>query len=455
MEVNFWSLSKRYNSTKVPLGEGNTVKFTYKGETDSHNPIIELSNWQHEWNYAKIDDIFFFVDKSEHISNSTYRLYLRIDLLATYKSDILNTKANVLYSASNYNINLIDTRFTTSGIFNVVSDDTDAYFTNEGTFVLTCAAQGSRHLGMSVTYFLTPQQMIDTAHEFNNPDFWDRLKIYFSNPFDSIISLGWLPIPINRIPNKTEVDLVIGTQTLSGNEPIKAYVVDTHERVSIPTTSHNFPIRWSVDDFRRLPPYTKMLVHLPGCGLNEVPVELLYNTQFLEIESRIDIFTGNVEYLVRNASLVISQYSGNVMVRIPIAQVQSRVGDFINFTAGVGSTAALFASGHPYAAITSGAYALANAAQPQITTQNGALQGSFLNGNAINTKISIWFVTNEVNDEPNQNWRDAVGGVCNKVLLLSTLSGYVKTDSVSVSARAYLSELEQINNLLNGGVFIE
>lgn len=454
MEATFWNFNKRVNSTKQPVGQGTPISFRYKDASDLHNPILMLNNWVDSWNYARIGNFYFFVNRCETIANNLFHVYLNIDVLASYKGNILATKANVLYSSTNYNKDLIDSRFSPTGIYTNTLSEIQTYFTNEGTFMLTCASTGVRHLGMTVTYFLTHQQMLDIAAEFNNPDTWDKIKQWFNNPFDSIVSLAWLPIPISRIPNKREVDIIIGNTTITGNEPIKGYVVDTISDIAIPTTSFNIQLDWSVSDFRRLAPYSRMYIYLPGCGLEELPIELFYNAESIIIDFREDIFTGNIEYIVYNGSLPVSKFSGNYKVQLPIAQVQTRVGDVVNFGAGVAATGALALSAHPYAAVTSGSYALANLLQPQITKQNGSLNGSFINGSA-STKISIWIMTHSVNDEPDNVWREIIGGICNKVLQLSSLSGYVKTDSASVSADAYLSELNQINSMLNGGVYIE
>jgi hypothetical protein len=52
------------------------------------------------FNYCKIDSLqrFYFVDSVKFIGNSTYEIFLSVDVLKTYETDILRTTGHVVLS---------------------------------------------------------------------------------------------------------------------------------------------------------------------------------------------------------------------------------------------------------------------------------------------------------------------------------------------------------------------
>lgn len=50
---------------------------------------------------------------------------------------------------------------------------------------------------------------------------------------------------------------------------------------------------------------------------------------------------------------------------------------------------------------------------------------------------------------------NAIGGATFKPLTLSSCSGFTQTENASVSINGYVSEMNTINSMLNGGVYIE
>lgn len=83
-----------------------TLKFFKDLETSTPIIIINLYNIS-DFNYIKIEDKFYFVENKTKNPNGLYEMYLRVDVLETYKEQILNSYVTVR-QATNYNKYLAD-----------------------------------------------------------------------------------------------------------------------------------------------------------------------------------------------------------------------------------------------------------------------------------------------------------------------------------------------------------
>ena len=452
MEARFWNFKKRVNSTKQPSEEGVSIPFKYKDASDLHNPIITMSNWNVEWNYCKINDLYFYVDSCSPVATNLFQVKLTIDVLATYKSDILATRANVIYSANKWDKDLVDNRYLLSANFMEVVREATVAFSNKGTFVLTVMATGSIPTGIATTYYIKAEDMVAIAVKVNTTNTWQDLLQNIGGWGNAFISLHYMPYPLSRIGTTTKSKLAIGEY------------IDTEIEVDVQTSEYNtviepveyeLPLDWVYDDFRNTSRFTQMTLDIPGYGLINLNATDFYKQTSILIKEYVDYYTGSVTWEIRALPInkVITRVSANLKVTLPLGQTQGTTQAGIGALASTAATTALSLSGHPYAAITSGAYAIANAFHPTPITAFGSISGSFINGNM--TRKLVLRIKYFFNNDVPENFNTICGGLVNRVLQLSECVGYVKTDSASVSADAYLTELNQINTMLNGGVFIE
>ena len=112
MNVQFYSFSKRRNSTKQPAGSGTVIDCKLKEGTSVKNPKLQISGRTFGYNYAYIPDFgrYYFVNDiiSESYDITTY--VLEEDSLASNKSAIGSTIAMVEYSSTGYDEDMIDPR---------------------------------------------------------------------------------------------------------------------------------------------------------------------------------------------------------------------------------------------------------------------------------------------------------------------------------------------------------
>jgi hypothetical protein len=66
----------------------------------------------------------------------------------------------------------------------------------------------------------------------------------------------------------------------------------------------------------------------------------------------------------------------------------------------------------------------------------------------------MWVVSKETYVTPS-NLTSVVGSPCGRVLPLSECVGYTKTVDASIAITGHKYEMDRINNLLDGGVYIE
>lgn len=458
MQITLYSFNKRINSTKIVDVSGTTVDFTYKDESDIYNPIIELSYDinGNNINYAKIDNRYYFINSVDTVRMNLWRVHLKIDLLASFKQHILNTKAFVRFSTNKYNLDLIDSRIVTSGKWNdeVVTTPLPNY-SEDGMFVFSVISNAGDASGFATNFILTPAELNALVVKLLEADGWDEVVQWVTNPMEAIVSCWWLPFNVTNMFAMAEKEITIGKYATG----IRGKVINNRGFKPFYQGLYiNIPFGYS--DFRNLEPYTTIKLYLPFVGYIDIDTSDVYNSSQLYIQYGIDILTGNIQYIIKPASEnsvgdVIATASGSVRLDLPVGQVQSATGTILAGIAGGVASLGLMASGMVFAGMTSAAYALTATLQRRQTFQNGGFQGStFTNGLGDGRHIALYLRYRDTNDTP-ENMRYTIGGLSAKVLSLSECSGYVLTENASVTIPGYYEATSQINSMLNGGIFIE
>ena len=72
---------------------GEEINFTLKEDTNILNPILKLAGYN-GGNYCYIPDFnrYYFIDNYNLNNQGIYELFLSVDVLTTYKDDLLNGK---------------------------------------------------------------------------------------------------------------------------------------------------------------------------------------------------------------------------------------------------------------------------------------------------------------------------------------------------------------------------
>ena len=465
MQVVFYNHTKRSNSTKLPTG-GTEIACVLKDECSVISPVLELkTDGYPTYNYAYISDFSRYYYVSDWTFNrGVWSCTLLVDVLTSWRDTIKATQAQVLFSSSLYNMNIMDNRLASIGSYTRESKTADFVgtlsnqnTTPSGTFALNALSNTSTWAtGATTTYFMSYQQMQLFARELVAPDVWEGLKQFFNNPMDGITECYYIPLDISEYVSLSADGAVqVGDYTFPTATAKKA--LSTNLALKSYTTSIEIP--WHYSDFRRLPPYTELTLFVPFCGAKPINPEMVYNIDKLFIDYSVDIVTGNVQAIVYNKEEVLEEFSGNCKITLPVGQTQSRAENVIAATGGAITAVAGFASGNVALGATGVLSALSSVINPTSVKTTGGMSGTVLGailGNDLKRwqKFRLSATSRDTADKP-ENMRATLGSALNKVTSLSNLTGYVQCYGASVNASATSEEIAMINDYLNSGFYIE
>lgn len=469
MVVEFWTFSKRHNSTKRPTSQSHSVGFVYKDTTDLHNPLLEVKVDVQAYNYAKIGNTYFYVESINTVTRNVWQVQLKIDLLATYKSNIQNGAAMVLYSASLRNENIIDDRIIPLPTY--TTNQTSFYPDNisiGGTYFVRVMGKkidvdDGYNCGLTPVYMMDRNALKSFIDGVTVDNVWDSVKDHFTNAMDGFIECYWLPFYVLGNYATGEVsDVKVGGASI----PCGAYVV-TNVLSNFTPVSEEVEIPWVYDDFRNNEPYTALYFFTPWTGVIKLNASDFYGLNKMTVSYALDIFNGDLTFNVKAGTRIIATISGNAKINLPLSQatinVSGMIAGGVATAGGVGyaGAAALFMK-TPKMAIASGVATavaglfggISSAAQNQVVSK-GNMSGTV---NAVtfmgNTPCAIYVVAQDVIVDPINN-ASIIGYPLGAVSPLNRFSGFVQTSGASISAPAYESEVMAINKLLDGGVYIE
>jgi hypothetical protein len=110
MDVYFYNITKRLNSTAAAPTPAATLDCYLKNDCSFLNPYLRLnSSTKPTYNYFKLDDRYYWVTEVTSIANELWEIRGSVDPLTTFRGHIFNTSAFVLYD-STPNTQLPDSR---------------------------------------------------------------------------------------------------------------------------------------------------------------------------------------------------------------------------------------------------------------------------------------------------------------------------------------------------------
>lgn len=470
--VSFGTFSKRRNSTKQPSGLSDSRDVKLKDLTSIDRPTFILSGNDFHFNYAEFDSRYYFVDDIRSVHNGLTEVDCKVDTLATYKSYILNTIAYVLYD-SVANTELVDNRLPLK-TSKTVSAATVAFpwnYLSGGCYILSLTGAHDTTGVYKVTESELAELIDDVSDIRDNffpsstppdPDdyadsiigmmqYWganfayfnERIKTATSNFFGSgnipenIRECRYLPFDVGITGSRQKIYLgTFETKTSLGKLTNDTVVKSVS--VSIP---------WQAADFRRRSPYTDVYIYLPYIGLTKLSSENLAGQSSLTVSYAIGIKDGSMIATVSSGSEILGQYSCNIAASVPVGFSNINIPRAAqSVISGVANTTA-----KNYGGVGMSVLNFADAVTPNYSCIGG-LDG--VAGIATNQNITCYTVLHDTIVAPNQNLQ-VIGApsMCSKQL--GSLTGFCQCLDAHVDAPAMASELEEIDNFLNSGFFIE
>lgn len=118
MELNIFTTDDGENVINKTLNNKLTIQINLKRDVDISSPSIILLDSDgvnySDFNYAQIVELsrFYFITNVQRLNNKMIQIDLQCDVLETYKSNILKSKANLYRKIKDGDYNLTGVEFS-------------------------------------------------------------------------------------------------------------------------------------------------------------------------------------------------------------------------------------------------------------------------------------------------------------------------------------------------------
>ena len=475
--VGFTSASKRENSTKQ-LAMTASHECTFKNGCSMLNPtlLLELETSTFP-NYTvfKIENRYYNITDVRSVRNNLFEVSGEVDVLATYKTNILATTAYVIYDSTN-NTELPDNRLPMKTTKSVSASSAACPLVPDasGTYILSLTgAHGSTGIYKCSEAQISAliddlndiyDNLFDYEQQHPAPSFpsgqltveailgywaeyftwlWESVKYPITQLFGSgnipenIRECRFIPFNIGTSSESTKVYL----GTFETSQSLSKLVTDTVVR----TASVSIP--WQANDYRRRSPYTEVYLYIPYIGMVKLSSENLVGQSSVTVKYAVSVRDGSVICTVESGSEVLGQYPGNIGCSVPIG--------FSNINLPKAGQAviegAVSAANENLGGVGMAAINFGDAVTPNFTSIGG-LDG--IAGIASPQSITCYTVFHDTIVPPNSELQ-TIGSPTMSPKSLATLTNYVQTMSASIDGAMTTDERTKINNLLDAGIFIE
>ena len=486
--VKFGSFSKRRNSTKQPGGLSDSRNCKLKETTSIDAPTFIIQGNDFNYNYAQFEGRYYFITDVRSVHNNLTEVDCVIDVLATYKSEILASQQYVCYSANANDLWLPDTRIATENDV-IVTKNAAAVplFSLSGCYILTVVGTNGVE-SFNVTSGTIASMCADLAQWVDDIQALieqiQNMDTSATNAWDAIGHLGELAraialalVKTGFLGNSREealscirscVWLPFDRSTVGGAEDdIFLGKYPTGKRgllvTNIPKTSTvTVNIPWHFTDYRR-GTNEDLYLYLPFVGIIPLSSSSLARQASLSITYSYCV-DGSLSYEVKAGDQVIGTYGGNVAGNVPVGTSQVEGLGKI-FTTTLGSfqktmSAGISAAGGNLGAATE--FSMAGQALTSyeiintgMTTHSGAIGGVTCSAGAgLDKDIVCFSVAHPTNIQPSQ-MAATMGRPMQAPATLGSLSGFCQCTNAHVEAAAMSTELDQIDAFLNTGFYIE
>lgn len=328
--ATFCKNNKKINSTKQPVAAADdiTLQVELKDVTNLFTPSLIISadiftdGLGHivnpmQYNYVQIPDFnrFYFVRSWSWILGR-WECACEVDVLATFKTEIGSTNAFILRAASQYDADIIDTKYPTTmneaaslqdeSLFGATTpwntDIKNASIT-QGFYVVSVVNDDSSAIGGVSYYAMSAVVMQELMNKLFAAPTWmgitdanisaDLQKMLF-NPMQYITSIMWIPRGLNTSGMSAIYTIPLGwwSLTLTGG----------FYRLNVTNTAVEFTISCSMlyhpqynaskRRWLQLSPYTTCCLYMPPFGFIPLDTTKLYLSDKIKVRVRIDVITG-------------------------------------------------------------------------------------------------------------------------------------------------------------------
>lgn len=476
MEVKLWkSFSKRKNSTKRPTGQPDATKtVTLKEKCSTSYPSFFLADAE-IYSYLQWGDAYYFIDKVSFDINGAQYINCSIDVLATWKDQILNMSAFVKYSTSNYNLELSDNRIVpeVDMIVQTASETSDIIVENDHLTNEVVILTALNNAGGIMRWVLDESSLKTVMAELQQQalSLVGSLLLDESAAMSSIIDALRIPLMPAYIPSAGPANIGFGDWYSSYQA---AYTVGNmvFERKEI-------TIPWVYSDFRKGAPYTELFLELPFVGVVELNPQDFFDSGIVDIRACVNLYNGHIDYKITDGAdhyKTVATFSAQCGGHVPMGMMQVQnssqaVSGALGMATKLGALGVAsnldaenaLVKGHPFemsdmdyfnhaTSIGSSMVDFLQASNTQSANIIGSYSGGY--GEALMSEYNVIVRAKPSSTEP-MNLNALYGNPCGKVLPMANLTGYVQTEGFSIDTSAIKEVRNMINMAMDSGVYIE
>ena len=444
LNLVLYAFSKKQNSTATPDGGGTVVQVVLKEKTSLNNPVFILSGSLPVANYAMFESAYYFIDNITNIRNDMWEISCTLDVLATYRDEIRNTAAFVEF-ATQGNPDLTDDRIIPEGISPTAANaNAQVPISAIGTYLLSAVGENSgvRQFCLGKTGMNLILDSIVNWYDsavVTGAELETIAKNFISSgsAMDCVRECRWIPFDVGTLDRGGGTSELILGQFHTG--------LNFHWLgENIYATTFTLTIPFTRSGWLRLQPYTDVSVFLPFVGVVSLNHPIFSSNNVLVVEFSVNLSSGDIAYELKCGGVTLGSYGASTAISIPVGISNISPSQVFNSIAGAAASLA-------YGNVVGAAGAVMSAFQATQTTVGGISGGA---GAGLEDYITVSVVERETSGAVGN--MGAVQGIpLFATRTLSTLSGYVKTRGASVSGLMRGALRDQINTMLDNGIFIE
>jgi len=462
--VKLYTLSKRDNSTKRPAANaGTTFNCILKSGSGIMRPTLSfdigVTNDPSQYNYAYIAafDRYYFIEEW-YFEQALWTATLKIDVLATYKTEIGNSRLYVMRAAGAHNGNIIDNLYPTKTGCSYAHDTISNPWDSSMCFVIGCVSKNA-NFGSLAYYAVTVAGLSSICTNLLDPTTgavtedngfsWDdcsqALQLSLVDPLQYIKSCVALPVGIGDITGSDTGVIVYNWSAGVGGKRLylNPYVTKTY---SFSIQKH--PDTNSRGNYVNSAPYTSITLTIPPFGSFDIDTSVTCNASTITATVKLDPITGQASLTITCNGIVLNRVVSQLGIPISLSSVtRDYVGAASAAAGAIGGIASAF-MGNPVGILGSvnGIGNAINGMMPRASTVGST--GSFAT-NQGDFRLDHQFFR-PVDDDNTHNGRP----LC-EMRTINTLSGYMIIQDGDVAINGTSAEDQSVRNYLESGFYYE
>lgn len=480
--LDFGIVSKKRNSTYIPTSElTETINAVLKDGCSDHNPVFLLSNGDNvfSYNYVKWDNWYYFVDDVVRERNQLVSVHCSLDVLATYKSDILNTTAFVSYSSVSGGTWLPDTRIPMLNNVSVAVSSYSlpffgSYDLGSVAFYLTVIGKGGGCTTWMMSYS-TLLALLNNISTDNSTELTAIMNRSFATPEEAVEALTYALASTNLFSNAygNAASCIRACSWSTLNSPnvgtgdiylgdYDTGIFGNKADITPQSGSFSLSIPWQYSDWRRAT-FEDVYMFMPCVGMVSLASENLVNESAITVKYSYTVLDGYICFQILAGNQVIGSYSGKASGEYPIGlnRGASAADVFQTFLGGAEKNVAVAAEAsilNPMSvAAAAGQVVLTGlntvkAAQQKHPSCIGGIGGGA--GIALTSDAVCFTVAHGSSCTPAE-MAAVMGAPTMKPMTLTALTGYCQCVNAHCSVPASADAISEIDMFLNNGFYIE